>query len=241
MFQQIVQADALIEAERMRGASGLEQAKVTAGAKAKGDKEDNNLKLTDQIKYGETMLGEGEAGKFIKGLDERKRGALAAMTTEFNNPSTTPERRAELSAQWEMLQGNTRSQDYADTTMLLQGAKDAAAETTNIGQGAKYGLGAALLGGVGSALALRKGNLSAAKKLGTGAATALFSGGLGGVGGYTFGGGSEGVDENSDLYDIENMTLSKDGTTLSNGKQNIPMELLTPQQQRYFLQKMQGR
>jgi hypothetical protein len=235
-LRQIIKADSAREVEGLRAQATVQTAEAK-GAGKKGSGEDGGLKLAEQFKYAEGARGPDDQMSMMRGLDERKRGAATELLAEFNNPKTTPERKAQLEQQWAQVEQGAYTQDNLAKTDLLLGAKQAGVDNTATGMAAKYGILGGVASGLGALYAARKGNFKLAKTLG---ATAL-GGGLSSAAGYKYGGGSQGVDENSDLYDIESMNLTADGTKITNGVQTISFDSLPPQAQRLFLQKQLSR
>lgn len=231
-LRQIIKADSDREVEGLR-AQATVQAAGAKGSGKKGSGEDGGLKLAEQFKYAEGARGEDDQMSMLRGLDERKRGAWTELQAEFDNPKTTPERKRELEKKWAQIEQGAYTQDNLAKTDLLLGAKQAGADNTATGMATKYGLLGGVATGLGALYALRKGNLAPAKA----ALAGLLGGGASAAGGYMYGGGSQGVDENSDLYDIESMNLTADGKKITNGSQTIAFDSLPPQVQRLFLQK----
>ncbi len=180
----MMQADAQIEAERLRGASGLEQAKVTAGAKAAG-KKDDGASLNDLIKLGTTLIGEGREAELIQAVNQRKQVAVDQLI------------KAGKIEQAKQVAAAEPDQDFIIGTANLMKQRDEGAQNS---QGSRAGAGAAIGSVVGGLAGLGAGLYTKKPKL-IRAGLGGLAGGLG-LGGYGYATGSQGVDEFTDLNRI---------------------------------------
>jgi hypothetical protein len=188
---------------------------------ARTKKADENLKFSEQKAYAEMYHKDNES-MFLNGLDERARGKQADILARLKSGELSQDEADEAQAALEAVK---RSQDWLHGTTRLVEQKQHALDNTQWDRAGLGALGGALLTGAGAAYAARKGKFKPLKTL-------LYSGtgGLaGGAGGLYYGGGSEGITEDTDLFAIEQMQADESGDGISSKEMYIPQGLITPQ------------
>lgn len=190
--------------------NNLDVAAIQAGAKGKSGKGDSTT-LTDQLKLGTTLIGEGREAELLQAVNQRKQSAVADALKSGDTKRAKAIQDADL------------DQDFIMETANLMKQREAA-DANSSGKRAAIGggVGAALGGvaGLGAGLMLKKPKLAMS---GAGALMSAIGGGL-----YGYRTGSKGIDQYTDLNRIA--ALESDGSDLLGDGLLIPGDVLPDDQ-----------